>query len=184
MKTKNIIPIISFLLLALVGCGKNIVEPLNSETTVEAPKEAPKRELTSLMSLPGSVSRQVYPSREKFIDLSKKEFAIFNDKQIVRFTTKEPLTTPPVVEYTIAKQPSGVNEVILTILEKADSKTVTSPGAFRVEGVILDDNRFSVTIPMKTPDDYPANFFLGDIPLGGWGKPPEKEQIPESEMQE
>jgi hypothetical protein len=29
MKTKTIIPIISFLLLALVGCGKNVVRPLN-----------------------------------------------------------------------------------------------------------------------------------------------------------
>jgi hypothetical protein len=181
MKTNAIPHILSFLLLVLVGCGKNIVEPL----TVEMPVKAPKAEFTVLSGLPGSVARKItYDlSKVEFVDLSKKESTMFNDRHVIRFTTNEPLTTSPVVDYTVIKNTNGVNEVILTILEKSGSETAEF-GVGRAEVVILDDNRFSVTIPLKTPDDYPANFFLGDRPLFGIGKPvesTEEEQMPESE---
>jgi len=137
-KTLAIIPILPFLLLALVGCGTNTVEPL-------------RRTLS----------------------------AFHDDKHVEYFETTKPLVAVPVVEYTVTKNAKGENDVVMTVLKKAAE--TPKAGVLRAEVEMLDDRSFSASIPLKAPTDYPANFFLGDKPIGRAAIVPKKDRVTEEE---
>jgi hypothetical protein len=90
----------------------------------------------------------------------------------IHFETTKPLATAPVVEYTIAKNEKGENDVVMTVLKNTTEAPI--PNVQRAVVTMQDDRRFVVRIPLEK-SDYPANFFLGSKKMGRVAFVPEKE---------
>ena len=141
--------------------------------------------------------------------LDVKAVSWLEDKFVIefdalKFDAKKPLSEPPVVEYLVlANKEEGTDEIsfqiLLLVQKKAGSHAdalkahVPKDHILRAEVAVLDNSRFSVTIPVGDLSGKSVTFFVSDkfidgkkIKIGGIkpGKSTEDNQVSEPEENE
>ena len=96
-------------------------------------------------------------------DISFGSSALFVDRERIEFKPTKPLDSVPVVFYSIEKNVGGINDVVITIFRKKPN--TAPPNAHQLTVTENDEKGYVISIPLKSPEDYPVRFYHGDKKL-------------------